>query len=102
MSARSISRLSSVAINLQLLLLLVTIFPEFLSEYVLFALLTLSILAAISIHPTALLLLLTAEQPVLYALWSMTYVSKRTQALFLIGIMIHMIIIQNQIASQVV
>ena len=92
------TRLLGIGVNLQLLLIVIDKFPVFLENDILMAILILNIIASLCIHSTDLLLLVMIEQPILTKLWLIVSSTgdDNLKTLFIIGCIVHMIIIKNK------
>jgi len=99
MAARFKTRILGIGLNLQILLCLISTFPQFMKDPVLLSVIIMSILATMCIDLLDILLLTTLDYPVLLALWEIIkdVGEQHLQALFILGCIVHMFIIQNQI-----
>jgi len=85
--------------NLQLIIALVSTFPTFIQEPLLALFIVLDILATICMHNTNILFLLMVEQPIFLTMWLIIDYINDAQLIrfFVLGVITHLIIIENTI-----
>jgi len=102
--ARITVRLLSIASDLQLVLILLATYPRFMSEELLVPITILNILVCISIHSTVLYGIVVFDSTLLPAIYNCIQSLGDAELVkwFIVGLVVHVIIIMNKILANTI